>query len=481
MKAEKGSNTSNQKNAASQTNSFWRRRGIVTTSVVFSLVTLGVGLTPVILTATSLRNRLLNSAVRNEELTATAEAASGGWIAPLMFQDVRIADKDGAFLWTVKEIQTSRGLLSFIAATDQVNHLRLTDSSLKVRLTSEGKWPIASKSRPSKAQLSFHIENGSLELSVPWRDVPIVDLEQLTVTGSIAPDSAGRRMLHVEPVQLLDHAQITESNTQQNLALIAPVLAQSTTLSGSASVWLDEIRLPLDDPAASEPALSETPGAEPRGTEPSVVLDIPIHGHAEFHELDARLKDNWVRQLTAMIGQVSGKEVPNQVQVLKNSTVRFSVSKGGIKHEGMVFLLPQLARELTFTSSGIVRIDETLDLLLTLNLPKIVPAGRPILTLLSRLTEAPIQVQIVGTVAEPKFQLPEGMDLLSSLKSQIAPAQHTEDAPVLPTAVIDLIESVGSQDHEQARKDLPGNILNIIRAVDEQAKQKREERRSRQK
>ncbi len=46
---------------------------------------------------------------------------------------------------------------------------------------------------------------------------------------------------------------------------------------------------------------------------------------------------------------------------------------------------------------------------------------------------------------------------------------------------MDLIQSVGNQDREQVTKDLPGNTCNLIRAIDKQAKQKREERRSGQK
>ena len=114
-------------------------------------------------------------------------------------------------------------------------------------------------------------------------------------------------------------------------------------------------------------------------------------------------------------------------------------------------------------------------------MPKIVPAGRPLLALLSQVSAAPMQLRVVGTVSEPKLQLPESMDLLGDLTSRIAPAQYTEEAPPLPSAVMDLIQNVGSQDREQAKKNLPGSILNLIRAVDEQTKEKRAERKSRRK
>ena len=454
----------------------WKRRAVVTTSVVLSMLGTGICIAPTVLTATSMRNNLLQSAVSNNELTATAESATGGWFAPLAFRGVQIRSDDGRFSWSVNEIQTSKGLLSFITDPDQVGDIRLTDSAVKITLDDAGKWPFSKPAKSSDAEFAFHIENGSLEINAPWREVPIVEVNELLIDGNIAKDANGQRRLHIDPIQILDHEPLSESHTQQNLALIAPVLSQSTELSGSASVWLDEINFPIGEAVAAE-----TTSNFDSGIEDDLVDSTPIRGRAEFHSLEARLKENWTRQLTAIIGQVSGAAIPNQIQVLKDSKVEFSVSDDGISHTGMVFLLPQLAEELTFTSSGIVHLDETLDLLLTVNVPKVVPAGRPFLALLSQFTAVPIQLRIAGTVSEPKLQLPDGMDLLSDLTSRIAPAQYTEEAPPLTSAVFDLIQNVGSQDREKVKQALPGNILNIIRAVDEQAKQKREERKSRQK
>ncbi|MEJ7594828.1 MAG: hypothetical protein WKF77_25160 [Planctomycetaceae bacterium] len=100
---------------------------------------------------------------------------------------------------------------------------------------------------------------------------------------------------------------------------------------------------------------------------------------------------------------------------------------------------------------------------------------------LSQLMAVPIQFRVVGTVSEPKLQLPEGMNLLGDLTSRIAPAQYTEEAPPLTSAVLSLIQNVGGEDREEAKQALPGNILNLIRAVDEQTKQKRQERKLRRK
>ncbi|MDA1229682.1 MAG: hypothetical protein O2856_02820 [Planctomycetota bacterium] len=479
MQTEEVSNHSASQTPVQANSPIWRRRAVVTTSILLSMLGAGICLAPTVLTGTSVRNQLLNSAIGSEELTATADSATGGWFAPLMFKGVRIQDANSQFVWTVKEIQTSKGLLAFLTDPVHIGEIRFADSAVKIRLNDAGKWPLKQNPRPSNSELSFHIENGSLDISVPWRQIPIVELRKLDISGNIAPDANGQRMLNIDPIHVWDHEPLSEAHTQQNLALIAPVLSQSAELAGSASVWLDEVHIPLD--------LASRDGANFRaaGIEDSISFNVPIKGRAEIHSLEARLKENWTKQLTALIGQIRGTAVPTRIQVMKDSRIEFLISSEGITHEGMVFLLPELANDLTITSSGSVHLDETIDLMLALNLPKIVPAivptGRPLLALVSHITSMPLQLRVLGTVSEPKLQLPDGLSLLGSLSGQVAPAPQKEEAPALPSAVLDLVQKIGSQDREQAKNDLPGSILNLIRAVDEKAKEKQSERKSRRK
>lgn len=445
--------------AAVAASPFWKRRAFVASSIVFSMLLGSLSLAPVVITATSQRNRMLESAIGNAGLTATAESATGGWFAPLAFHNVCIKDAHGQFEWTIAELQTSKGMLSFILDPVHVGELRLRDSSVTVKLDDDGHWPIQSKPHPSRSELSFVIENGSLSVIVPWRTIPIVELDELHITGNIGPDANGQRMLNVDPIVLFDHRPISELHTQQNLALIAPVLSQSTTLNGTASAWLDATQISLADNASEESAESISPA-------------LAIRGRVKFHSLDAKLKETWTRQITMLVGRFSGTALPDKIQVLENSSVEFTVDKSGIFHNGMVFLLPQIAEELTFSSSGLIRLDESIDLLLTLNVPKVLPAGRPFLAMLSQISAAPIQLRVLGTVSDPQLQLPEGVNLLGELSRRIAPAQHTEEAPPLQSAVLDLIQNVGNKNPEEPKANLAGSIFNLIRAIDRDSKDK---------
>jgi hypothetical protein len=175
-------------------------------------------------------------------------------------------------------------------------------------------------------------------------------------------------------------------------------------------------------------------------------------------------------------GQLTGRELPDRVEVMQNSKVDFVISDEGISHEGMVFLLPKIAKDLKITSSGMIRLDESLDLRLAVAMPKMDSGNNPVIALVSQLTAAPLQLTVRGTVSEPELQLPQGMDLLGEISQRVTPAQHQEETPAVPTAVIDLLQDVSNPDKAEAQKNLPGNILNLIRAIDKGAKDKAKDR-----
>ena len=434
------------------------RRAVVASSVIFSMLVAGSALVPTVLMQTPLRDRVLGTAVKQNTLTATAREASGGWLAPLVFRDVRIADSSGRFLCTIRELRTSQGLFGFLTGGPDIGQLDLIEPRVELQLDDNGKFP-RSECEPSNTQFRFSIQQGSLLVRVPWRSVPIVDVASLELTGNVAASAPGQRVLTLDASQIFDHEPLSESHTSQNLALIAPVLSQSTELQGSASVWLDEVKIPLDGEQNT---------------------DFAIRGRAEFHSLEAKLRETWTRQLAAISAQLSGVELPDRIEVLQNSKVTFKVTEEGIFHEGMVFLLPKIAESMRVTSSGTIHLDESLDLQLAVTMPELSMPENRFLSMLSQLTSEPLRLSVKGTVSDPQLQLPADTDLFGEISRRVTPAQHTEEAPAVPSAVIDLIQGVSNEDKEEAKEALPGNILNLIRAIDHGAKEKAKNRPARQ-
>jgi hypothetical protein len=271
------------------------------------------------------------------------------------------------------------------------------------------------------------------------------------MSGSIEPDESGNSWLVIEPMQVFDHEPVSDSHCEQNLALIAPVLAQSAELSGSASVWLDRILIPLDGRQSSP---------------------FPIKGRAEFHSLEAKLRSGWARQLSALGGAFSGIEIPDQVSMLEKSTIDFEVTEKGVHHKGTAFLLPEVSPEFKVVSSGAVFLDETLELELSLELPIPSDNERPLLQFLRKVSSSPILLAVNGTVSSPVVGLPEGVDFLGEISRRVTPAHYTAEPSGVPTAISDLIQDVvkPGSDSQDKKKNLAGSILNLIRAVEKQRK-----------
>lgn len=426
------------------------RRAIVASSLLFAIAGTAVVCTPAVVTQTALRNQLLGDSFDGLGLTSVVSDASGGWLKPVVMQGIELKDAQGRTVCRIREIRTSKGFLGFLSGDTDLGQLTLVEPDTEIHLSEDGSWPLPFPATPSSVTCSFVIEQGKFRLVVPWRPTPIVELTGLNMSGAVAKDQSGQRVLTVDAFQLFDREQISESHSQQNLAMIAPVLSQSTELHGSASVWIDEIRMPLDRVVGGAPP---TP--------------FPIKGRAQFHSLEAKLKSELVSQLSMLGGQSAVARLPNRLEIIRDSDVVFSIDELGIHHQGMTFLLPEFAQGFAARTSGTIALDESLDLLLTVQWPQSSPAQsqNPTLALLSQLARQPIQLVIKGTVSNPVLQASPGFALLDELSQRIAPEQHSAQPKPVTQAMFELIEGVSQPDKDKAQADLPGGIFNLIRSI----------------
>ena len=426
------------------------RRAVVGIPLLGGLLTLGGVVFPFLALGSSLRDGSLKDAVGQSGWSVQSSSATGGWFEPVTFFDVRVTDPDGRLEGRIPELRTDCSLMDMFGGGPERRTVTLVRPSIDVRVSEDGEWPSCSSGHLGKAT-KFFVEQGSLRITSPLRRIPIVDVSGCNMAGSIEPDESGTSWLVIEPMQVFDHEPVSDSHCEQNLALIAPVLAQSAELSGSASVWLDRIRIPLDGRQSSP---------------------FPIKGRAEFHSLEAKLRTGWARQLSTLGGAFSGIEVPDQVSMLEKSTIDFEVTEKGVHHKGTAFLLPEVSPEFKVVSSGTVFLDETLELELSLELPIPSDNERPVLQFLREVSSSPILLAVKGTVSSPVVGLPEGVDFLGEISRRVTPAQYTAEPSGVPTAVSDLILDVvkPGSDSREKKKNLAGSILNLIRAVEKQRK-----------
>lgn len=424
----------------------WRRAAVASV-VVCAMVLSGAAIAPSVLLNTGLRDAFLNSKLQHTGLTLSSGSAVGGWLTPVSILDVRLTDATGQVKVHVDQISSSRTLTGLIANAEDPGLVQLVEPDIQLTLDEEGRLPaglFAQKqpSAQSKPVFRLQVTDAAFTLAVPWRRLPIVELDRLNVEAAVAPTPAGR-VLTIEPVVLLDRAPLSEEHTEQNLALIAPVLSQSTELNGAASVSLDRIEQNLD------------------GDQP---ISLQLSGTAVFHQLDARLKQDWAREVSRLAGRAVGRQVPDRLEVTRDSEVRFRVNSAGIYHEGLAFLLPDIAPDLTIQSSGIVGLDETLDLALTINLPELLPRN-PIMSVLSKMTRLPFRVQVKGTVDDPQLVMPPGMSLVDQLSRNLQPESAGGPPPSIGESVGRIVGSTLSEPDPAKPESIAGSVLNIIRAA----------------
>lgn len=421
----------------------------MTASMIVGMLLTGTAVAPSLLLR-SYRNEVLASAIKDPSLKVSCRDLQGGWFTPLSFSDVSVQDADGKLKCSIATLQTSRTLFSFLSSAQAATDIVLKQPQLEVHVAEDGKWPALGAGKPDHSELTFAINDGSFRMTVPWRSLPIVDLKGLDLKGAVRPDANGQKTLTTEGTRILDHVALSDLHAEQNLALIAPVLSQSTEISGSTSLWLEPMAVPLEGETAMNP--------------------FPIRGRAVVHSMHARLKQDWARQLALVAGQVSGSELPDEIQVVQDSEIQFDVSAQGIRHDSMVFLLPEIAESFAVESSGAILLDETLDLILTVQLPKVQTADKPFLSMLAQLSAEPMRLAVKGTVSKPQLQMPEGMDVLGQLMKRISPTTYQENAPSIPEAAGGLVEKVSQPGTKPSATDLTGGIIDLIRAIDKTPK-----------
>lgn len=429
------------------------RRAFITSTLVLGLFSTGLLTAPAMLTQTPLRSQVLQSLLAHGGLTAVALHAHGGWLQPVTFEGIELRDAQGQVFCRIREIRTSGGLLSFISGDGPPRQLTIVEPDVDICLRDDGSWPLnSSTSSGLGLDCEFIIQDLSLRIRVPERELPIVDLQSLDITGRVAREQSGDRYLSVDAFQVLDRQRLSAEQSRQNLALIAPVLSQSTQISGTASAWIDPIRVSLD--VAREPGRL-----------------VPVSGRVEFHELHAQLQPQWARQLALLTGQLTAVQLPSRLEIARESSVEFSVGADGIHHCGLLLLLPDVAVDLSVASQGTVGLDKSLDIFLSIDVPAAARAAqgagqRDAATVwLGRLLNKPLQLHVTGTTAAPVVGTPAGRSLLDEIAWRMSPEQYTERSPSVSQAVFELVRGAAQENQQDVQRDLPGGILNLIRAV----------------
>lgn len=413
------------------------------TGVAVGAIVCAGALIPAALNHATSRNALLNQALNEKGLSASSGSSTGGWLTPFEFHDVVVSDEAGQVQCRIDTLKTGRSIVDHLLADGPVT-VTLVRPNLDVALDDEGRLLLDSTAEESTDDISFRIEDGAITLRVPWRDLPIVELNALEIQGTVVHEANGR-WLTVDEIEVLDHAKLSDRHTEQNLALVAPLVSQATSLQGTVSARLNPVRICLDKEIDAD----------------QVLLD----GTVQIHNMEAHLRQQWSRSLVQLVGHFNQNPLPPHLSLISDSAINFSVTSHGIHHSGFSLVLPDIADGVTVDSSGTLQLDEQLDLALNIQLPATQRSGSSLLNTLVSLVRAPIQLRVTGTVSSPTVTTPDGRPILEEI------TQRVDSSSGRPSSVAGslgkIIQAGATKDKATRKRELPGRIFGLIRAIED--------------
>ncbi|HRX77850.1 MAG TPA: hypothetical protein P5307_02250 [Pirellulaceae bacterium] len=420
---------------------------------LLTLLILLVAASPYIVAKTPLLNVLLGRIGAEDDLHLTAKSAEFGWFTPLTLRDVSILRDQPELGIQLERIELEQSWLATWLALPDIGKVAIVSPDIALTIPAT---PLEAPSprRPVQPIVgAFLVRDASFRANSPRDHEPIIQLSDLNVTVRIDGSTSGRT-LTIEPVKLLDNVDLTPEMCDRGLQLIAPLLANSTTVSGSASIELTKCIVPL--------ATQENPNPLKQAT---------ISGVVQLHQVQTSMKDSILHDIAGVVAALLRTELPDEMRIADGTEVRFELQDGRVYHEGLSFLLPEISKDMEWRTSGFVGLDETLDLDVKARLPFSLAGDGP---LASRLAERPIELHIGGTIDQPKLELPKDRNWLQEAASLVGGGDVSEGVEPLAGAVLELLEQARLRREENAASGAP-TVLERMRERLQKGREKRRE------
>jgi len=407
----------------------WKKRALVA-ACVFAAIVFAL---PWLVANTALRNFLIGQVVNEEGVRVTAGEADFGWWSPLRLRDVNVAGDIPQVSLQIHEINFERSWLATWLGLPGLGQVTVDSPTVEVVLPDK---PLALPPRkPAKPIEGRFVARGiEFRAVLPNDPDPVILLDRFDVVANIEPTGSGR-FLTIEPVKLLDRAALSPKLRDHGLQLVAPLLAETTTIDGSVSLELTTFHVPLD---------GDNPGIGNKAAE--------VRGKFQLHHVTAGMKDSAIQHAMLAAMRLLRVDVPQTMTVADNTEVAFHLHGGRVYHDGLTFLFPEVSSDLVWKTHGSVGLDETLDLTIDIQVPKVAESESP---LLARLTAKPIQIRLGGTVDHPQFQMPEDGGWLNDAALMVLGEGLSGDGQPLSDTMRSLLEQMRQRRDEPSEAGTP--------------------------
>lgn len=396
-----------------------------------------------------LRNKLLEWLAAEGDWRVTAGGASFGWVTPLSLSQVTAEHKTLPISARIEVVRCDRTWWGSWLRLPALGQIELQQPEFELAIPQQV--PDLPRHRPNAATGKFVVHDATLRLLRDGPAEPLLDFRGLNLSAAIEPSDQGR-VLTVQPVRLLDGAELTPELCDAGLQLVAPILARSTAVSGKASLELQHVQVPLDVPDATDRLAQTT-----------------VAGTLKLEHVSASLKDTVFRDLATVATQLLRRKLPTTVRVSEGTEVAFALRDGRVYHDGLTFLLPELSSDMEWRTRGSVGLDETLDLEVQTHLPFSLAGESP---LLRRLTDNPLEFRITGTLDSPQLQLPPGRPWLQQAMQAAVAAELPEDAQPFAAAAAELLEQLRANAAARQADDDPTALERLRQRIQERREQR---------
>jgi hypothetical protein len=362
------------------------RHGFIRSQVAMALATIvgvvavGLAILPSLLATPSRISKLIATAIPELQADVAIEAVRLGWLGPMTISGIRVVPHDGGQPpLAIRRIEVSHRIEGLAAdvvfAADRTSNL--------ASLFRPQAAPVADPAAPAARQrtavrLALEVPDAVVRIAGPWTPEPWVS-DPIAIRATLGPAADGPHSEWVvEPVQLLTDARLEPGVAQGVLAYVAPVLADATRTSGRFSLRLDEVRLPVGDPASGR-----------------------LVGELAMHEVVLGPGPLVLKTLASL---PLGLPAPPTIRIADESHVEFHLADRSIWHQGLKFGLPlaKPGQRLDVESSGAVSLDDrSLDIVLKLPIPADLPQDRP---LVAALAGKQISLGIGGFLGAPEVK-----------------------------------------------------------------------------
>ena len=244
------------------------------------------------------------------------------------------------------------------------------------------------------------IEDASLVIRLPDRREPLLDIDGIDLNVRVEEGDSGR-VISVDPVEVLDHAQLDRKLASSLLQLVDPEIQFSPQVSGQVSMTVDKLKIPL---------------AAPRD---ALISDLEVHGTLSIYEASSIANTPMRKALVKLLADLYDKSPVEILRITQDADIDFELRDGRFHYTGLRIGFPDIDDELRIRSEGSVGLDETVDL--TLTIPRLGTADLH--------GKGPLVCHVTGTVKQPVFHVENG-----SLVVQLP----DRDTPLIDVEGVDL-------------------------------------------